>query len=159
MPFHLKQNTNHTSNKWPNVPSHHHLFLLNFDKANHSFLNPFLLSGKTYFRKKCCPGEWVILLCLRYADKNFRKVWVKMSTFNSFSRNGNVNTINLKKKNHQCWNKQVWEKIQHAVQNSTFNSGERKCPKEFTKIWKDLSLRLLFKDKGGNQYCLRFFSF
>ena len=42
---------NHTKYKKSNVPSHLHIFWLNFDKANHSFLHPFLLLGETDFRK------------------------------------------------------------------------------------------------------------
>ena len=44
-PSHLKKY------KKPNDPSLLNIFLLNFDKANHSFLHRFLLSGETDFRK------------------------------------------------------------------------------------------------------------
>ena len=33
-----------------NVPSHLHIFRLNFDKPNHCFPNPFLLLGETDFQ-------------------------------------------------------------------------------------------------------------
>ena len=42
---------NHGKYRKPNVPSHLHIFWLNFDKANHSFLRSFLLLGETDFRK------------------------------------------------------------------------------------------------------------
>ena len=35
-------------------------------------------------------------------------------------------------------------------------SGERKSPREFIETWEDVSLRLILKDKGGNQDCLPF---
>ena len=34
-----------------NVPIHLHIFLLNFDKTNHSFLHPFFLFAEADFRK------------------------------------------------------------------------------------------------------------
>ena len=45
------KNSNHTKYKKSNVPSHLHIFWLNFDKANHSFLHLFLLLRETDFRK------------------------------------------------------------------------------------------------------------
>ena len=47
----------HTKYKKPNVPSHLHIFWLNFDKANHSLFHPFLLLGKTDFRKNAALGN------------------------------------------------------------------------------------------------------
>ena len=41
----------HTKYKKSNVPSHLHIFSMNFDKANRSFIHPFLLFGKTDFQK------------------------------------------------------------------------------------------------------------
>ena len=49
-PSHLKHCKPHKIKK-PNVPSHFHIFSLNLDKANHSFLHPFLLLRETDFRK------------------------------------------------------------------------------------------------------------
>ena len=45
---------NHTTYTWTNnVPCHLHIFWLNFKKANHSFLHPFVLGpwGKQIFKK------------------------------------------------------------------------------------------------------------
>ena len=47
---------NHKKYKKPNAPSHLHIFWLNFGKANHSFLHPFLLLGETDFRKNVALG-------------------------------------------------------------------------------------------------------
>ena len=41
---------NHIQYKKLSVPCHLYIFQLNFDKANHSFLHPFLLLGETDFR-------------------------------------------------------------------------------------------------------------
>ena len=41
----------HARYKKPNASGHFHIFCLNFDKANHNSLHPFLLLGKTDFRK------------------------------------------------------------------------------------------------------------
>ena len=49
-PSHLKKIANHTKNEKPNVPSHLHIFGLNFDKANHCFPNLFLLLVETDFQ-------------------------------------------------------------------------------------------------------------
>ena len=43
--------TNHAKYKKPDAPSHLQIFWLNFDKANCSFLLPFLLLGEINFRK------------------------------------------------------------------------------------------------------------
>ena len=51
---------------------------------------------------------------------------------------------------HTWWNIEVWEKIQQV-----FWRG-RQSPREFLEIWKDVSLRLIVKDKGGNRDCLPF---
>ena len=40
-----------------NVPSHLHIFRLNFDKANHRFFHSFLLFGETGFRKNAAWGN------------------------------------------------------------------------------------------------------
>ena len=45
----------HAKYKELNVPSHLHIFWLNFEQANHSFLHPFLLLGEVDFQKKL-PG-------------------------------------------------------------------------------------------------------
>ena len=44
------------------------------------------------------------------------------------------------------------EKIQQAL----WQSLERWIPKEFKEIWKDVSSRLILKDKGGKQHCSPF---
>ena len=69
-----------------------------------------------------------------------------MPRFNAFS--GNVSTINLEIFPTTWWNIYKFER--------KFNkhSGERKSPKEFIEISKDVSLRLILKEKGGNQHCL-----
>ena len=78
-PSHLKI-VNHTKYRKPNVPSHLHIFRLNFEKSY--------------------PGEKVISFCLGPDDKNLGAsfewgvAWVKMPWINAFSRN--VNSINLK---------------------------------------------------------------
>ena len=46
-----------TKYKKPYVPSHLHIFRLNFDKANHSFLYPFLLLRETDFQKNNAWGN------------------------------------------------------------------------------------------------------
>ena len=74
---------NNTKYKKPNVPSHFHIFWVNFDKENHSFLYPFLLLEETDFQKNSAWNpEWET------------EAWVKMLRFDAFSRN--VNTINSK---------------------------------------------------------------
>ena len=44
--------TNDTKKIQPNVRSHLHVFWLNFDEVNHSFLHSFLLFGEPDFPKK-----------------------------------------------------------------------------------------------------------
>ena len=72
-----------------------------------------------------------------------------------------------------CWGKQIFKKTCHrfnafsrnvnTIYWKTFStdSGIYKLEKieqafwrEFVEIWKDLSMRLTFKDKGGKQPCL-----
>ena len=132
----------HTKYKKPNVLSHHHIFWMNSDKADNSFLYPFLLLGKQIF--EICLGR-----DNKYLGVSFKwgGAWVKMPWINTFSRN--VNSINLKIF-PTWWNIKVWEKIQQEFRR------ERKSPREFIEIWRDVSLRLILKDKGGNQYCLSF---
>ena len=48
---------NDTKYKKPNVPSHLHIFRLDFDKANHSFIHPFLLLREINFRKNAAWGN------------------------------------------------------------------------------------------------------
>ena len=83
-----------------NVPSHFHILWLNFDKANHSFLHPFLLDPwGNRFSKKCTWGfAW------------WTGAWVKMHRFKGFSK---VSTINWK---IFLTNGRIWksEKIQQA---------------------------------------------
>ena len=58
LPTQIIQNhtiANHTKYKKPNVPSH--IFWLNFDKANYSFLHSFLVLGETDFRKNAAWGN------------------------------------------------------------------------------------------------------
>ena len=72
--------------------------------------------------------------------------WVKMPRFNTFSRN--ASTINLKFfPNHG--------EIYRFERKFKKHSGER--VKEFIEIWKDVSLRLIFRDKGGNRHCFYHF--
>ena len=49
--------TNHAKYKKPNAPSHLQIFWLNFDKANCSFLLPFLLLGEINFREMLPGGK------------------------------------------------------------------------------------------------------
>ena len=65
----IEQIANYTKYKKPNVPSHLHIFWLNFDKANHSFLYPFLLLGKQIF-ERMLPGWMSNFSCLGHDDKN-----------------------------------------------------------------------------------------
>ena len=74
--------TNHRRHKQTNVRSHLHVFWLNFDEANHSFLHPFRLGRNRFSQNSTCSFEWR------------PEAWVKMHRFNAFSRN--VNTINWK---------------------------------------------------------------
>ena len=64
------------------IPSHLHIFWLNFDKANHSLLHSFRFGGNRFSKNSTWSFE------LR------TETWVKMHRFNVFSRN--VNTINWK---------------------------------------------------------------
>ena len=48
---------NQTKYKKPNVPSHLHIFWLNFDKENHILFYPFLLLGEINFRKNAALGN------------------------------------------------------------------------------------------------------
>ena len=104
-PSHLKKIVNHTKNEKPNVPSHLHIFGLNFDKANHCFPTSFccwekqvsktmLPTGMNNFLQ---PREWWQELGSSF---EWWSAWVKMTSLNAFSRN--MNTINLKKKFAQC---------------------------------------------------------
>ena len=89
---------NHEKYKKPNIPSHLHIFWLNFDKAHYSFLDPSLMLRETDFRKNAF--ETIVSICLGFDGKSlgaiskWRRTWVKMSRINTFS--GNVNPINLK---------------------------------------------------------------
>ena len=109
--------------------------------------------GKIF--EKMLPGGRLISLCLGWDDKNLRarkrrrerakgEAWVKMSRFNVISRNVNIN-IKISPTNIQ-----VWEKIQQAFWR------ERRNLREFIEIWMDVFLRLILKDKHGNQICLPF---
>ena len=75
--------TNHTRYKQTNIPSHLHIFWVNFNKENHSFLHPFRLGGNRFPKNSTWSFDWGT------------GVWVKMHRFNPFS--GNMNTINWKK--------------------------------------------------------------
>ena len=50
--------------------------------------------------------------------------------------------------------------LEYTIQRK-FNkhSEETKPPKEFKEIWKDVSLRLILKGKGGKKHCLPIFWF
>ena len=57
-PSHLKNHIKyHTKYTKRNVQSHLHIFGLNFDKANHSFLQPILLLREIDFRKNAAWGN------------------------------------------------------------------------------------------------------
>ena len=60
---------NHSKDKKPNVPSHLHIFWLNFDKAI-IFSPPFFAVGGNRFSKKYCLGKRVISFCLGRDDEN-----------------------------------------------------------------------------------------
>ena len=49
--YYLQNGKAITFRKITNNTKYLHIFLLNFDKANYSFLHPFLLLGKTDFQK------------------------------------------------------------------------------------------------------------
>ena len=118
----IKQNIN-------NVPSHLHIFWLNFDKANHSFLHPFRLGGNRFSKNSTWSFEWGT------------GAWVKMHRFNAFS--GNVNTINWKKFSHTWWNIQV-------TKNSTSILEKDKPPKKCLNPWCSLFLKKREHQKKGS---------
>ena len=70
-------------NMKPNVSSHLHIFWLNFNKTNYSFLHLFLLFGKQIF-ERMVPGAMSISFCLERDDKNLGTsfewggAWVQM---------------------------------------------------------------------------------
>ena len=152
----FEKNTNNTKCKQPNVPSHLRIFCLNFDKENQSFLHLFLQLGETDFRKKCCLGEWVLSLYLGSDNNNLQArfewggevAWVKMPQFNAVSRN--VHIINLKSFPTHGGLFKFWKNSTNVLDREIWN------PKEFIEIRKDVSLKLILKDKGGNQYSLPF---
>ena len=87
----------HTKYKKSNVSSHLHIFWLNFDKANHSLIHPFLLWGKHIF-ERMLPGRmsnffWLGCETLGASFK-WGGAWVKMAWINASLRN--VNSINSK---------------------------------------------------------------
>ena len=112
-PIIFRKITNQTKCKKPNVPSHLYIFRLNFDKANHSFLHPFLLLKGKDFQNIFCLGFWVGNQCIfsecEHHKFNFFPHMVKYTSQRKFNR----------------------------------YSGERQCPKEFKDIGKDVSLRLI----------------
>ena len=110
-----------------------------------------LIVGGNRFSKKCCLGGWVISLFLGYDNKNlgasfeWRGAWVKMPRFNAFYRN--VYAINLKIiPTHGG--------IYKCERKFNKHSGEKLSLNDFIDLWKDVSLRLILKDKGGNQQYL-----
>ena len=110
-----------------NVPRHLHIFWLNFDKANRSFLHPFHL-GENRLSKNCTWSfEWGT------------GAWVKMHRFNAFSRN--VGTV-------------IWKRFPTQVKENSTSILVRQNPKQFKEIWKDVSLRLILKNKGDKQHFL-----
>ena len=44
--------------------------------------------------------------------------------------------------------------VENTVKENSTSILDRQNLKEFKKIWKDVSLRLILKDKGGKQHCL-----
>ena len=58
-------------------------------------------------------------------------------------------------------NSKIFPLIMEYANKRKFNkdSGERKSLKEFKEIWKDVSLKIILKDKSGKQHCLPFCSF
>ena len=99
-------------------------------KQNDSFVHPFCLGRNKFSKTSTWSFEW---------GTGAR---VKMHRFNAFSRN--VDTIN--------WNffptyVRIYksEKIQQAFW--------RLNPKKFKEVWKNVSLTLILKDKGGKQHC------
>ena len=53
----------------------------------------------------------------------------------------------------------LWWNIKVNIRKFRKHSGGRSSPKEFKEIWKEISLRLILKDKGGEQHCLPFSCF
>ena len=139
---------NHTKYEKPNVPSHLHIFWLNFNKANYSFLHLFLLFGKQIF-ERMVPGAMSISFCLERDDKNLGTsfewggAWVQMPQVNTFSRN--VNPINF---SHILWNVEVWVKIHHT------SILER--DKALESTWKYEKMYSWSQSHGGNWDCLPF---
>ena len=103
----------------------------------------------------CCWGNR-FSFCIGRDDQNLDasfewvRAWVKMLRINAFSRN--VTPL-------------IWKFSLHMVEykclreNSTTileRERERESPREFIKKWKNVFLRLILKDKGGNQDYLPF---
>ena len=65
--------------------------------------------------------------------------WVKIHRFDVFSRN--LNTIN-------------WKNFPHMVEHTIYRKFKEHIWREIKDIWKDVSLRLILKDKdkGGYQF-------
>ena len=47
-------------------------------------------------------------------------------------------------------------KREREKDRETERDRERESPREFIDVWKDVSLRLILKDKGGKRDCLQF---
>ena len=86
----IEKISNHTKYKNTNVPSHLYIFWLTFDKANHTFLNPFLLLGETNFRKNAAWENKKFPFSLWRVDTNlgvsfeWRVAWIKIPEINAF---------------------------------------------------------------------------
>ena len=80
---------NHTKYKKPDLASHLYIFWLNFDKANHSFLQPFLMLGKQIFERMLPRGMSNFLLLRAWWPELGGEFWVgrgmiKMPWINAF---------------------------------------------------------------------------
>ena len=76
-----KKIVNHARYRKPNVPSHFNIFWLNFDKANHSFLHPFLLLREIDFSKG---AAWRKILRFLSAPVKFTKFLMSFMKTQSF---------------------------------------------------------------------------
>ena len=132
---------------WPRF----HIFWLNFDKWN-QFSLPLSAVRGNRFLKQCCLREWVISFCLGLDDKKlgvsfeWGGIWVKIPRINAFCRN--LSFINSKCSPHMMECK-IWEKIQPAFRREIKHYG-------VYRNMKGVSLRLVLKNKDGNQDCLPF---
>ena len=77
-----------------------------------------------------------------------------MARINAFS--GNVTPLVSKFSLHMVEYKCLRENSTTILERERERERERESPREFIKKWKNVFLRLILKDKGGNQDYLPF---